>query len=1131
MNARIAYMMALSLCILFAAVLIGYNSLYPETAMYSMGIWSAIVDIVVLLVVYGLTFWVIRWVLGRRQSDLSQHRPSVLLAQFGALLESLWFGFVIAFLLHLPKWSAVYRQQWRADIWSAGLVLSLASSIVRLIPARVPVEAPEPPPEAISPKRRAREVLSELMHETIYRGQVVHHQWLKPSAPTSTSSSADDEYLKVLRVILTEMGVKEFYTHQARALQLLGKHSSVVVSTSFGSGRTTLAFIETLRRVLYEAQHVLFILPTHEDSVLTAQRIDTLLGEARWQRQIANVLCLDAQGRNTVTQEMPEIVITTLEQLHEQILQHHAEHMEDFLSHLGLIVIENAEDIPTLDRAQAQPVIGRLLALCNYKGQQPDFLVTCSPTGNPLELATTITGVRQIEQVIDDGASLNGIELVLWVPPLDRVRPDDETVRRLNYRGEAVSVASAFVAAGLKTLVVSCSVPLTKDEESDLHDAVVTRVRAGAQDSSKLNNGLDVVSRLEMVSLHDMGSYDAAVITGFPDDYSNVAKSFQHLLKDGGVVVICVPEEPLSQHLVKNPGKLLAGPDHRSVAVQSKTHAMIHHLRYLLNELPSDRFVTEQQMKACLGPLCCRIRAKLDDWVKQNVVQVDVRHVEQAEIDIYRVIDYEAIADTLSYCLADTVGESVSVQDATTGEALFSIPAVYSDRDYLLGALIHWERERLVVESPLTQDRKLTVARKNRIFRFLGPEPQEEGRRDVFRTEWLCSVAVELPSGIPWRTQESSGGVPYHSVVLEELPVTETTNGYRAYSSDETIQDYEVSNFNQPMQREFISSCLILRLPDASPGAIRTIRNVLSALIPRRLLSTGHLLSVAVPQDSTDLLFYEIYPELFVVPPLADLLNISTLLNESLALLTSCPCASGCPCCCRVFSDTAGGQLDKLGAIRMLGKVVGKQAEAELTITCRQNGIPNDKQGQRRLNQIRDRCLDTLKQKFEIAIKDQAPMRVTSAEELGAGVLGLYRHSPQEILISEGLKEKQAIDVITHEYIHNWQYDPKADPPNFSPDLQGSGIPYDGKLFTEGFPEWVVYRMLDYFGLSEEMRIRDLREYDEYGEGFEVLKYIEDTEGFFAVIDFVQHGPGSHDLNQLYRESGMWDRIARKSAS
>lgn len=61
------------------------------------------------------------------------------------------------------------------------------------------------------------------------------------------------------------------------------------------------------------------------------------------------------------------------------------------------------------------------------------------------------------------------------------------------------------------------------------------------------------------------------------------------------------------------------------------------------------------------------------------------------------------------------------------------------------------------------------------------------------------------------------------------------------------------------------------------------------------------------------------------------------------------------------------------------------------------------------------------------------------------------------------------------------------------------------------------------------MSIKDLREYDEYGEGFEVIKYIEDAEGFAAVMTFVKEGPSGRNLMELYPKSGVWERIQAKA--
>jgi hypothetical protein len=65
---------------------------------------------------------------------------------------------------------------------------------------------------------------------------------------------------------------------------------------------------------------------------------------------------------------------------------------------------------------------------------------------------------------------------------------------------------------------------------------------------------------------------------------------------------------------------------------------------------------------------------------------------------------------------------------------------------------------------------------------------------------------------------------------------------------------------------------------------------------------------------------------------------------------------------------------------------------------------------------------------------------------------------------------------------------------------------YDGKLFVEGFAQWVEFKILDHYGYRRNLDEIVFRHYDEYGEGFLALKWLEDHPqgGVQAVIDFMR---------------------------
>lgn len=329
---------------------------------------------------------------------------------------------------------------------------------------------------------------------------------------------------------------------------------------------------------------------------------------------------------------------------------------------------------------------------------------------------------------------------------------------------------------------------------------------------------------------------------------------------------------------------------------------------------------------------------------------------------------------------------------------------------------------------------------------------------------------------------------------------------------------------------------MLIQITGASKKSLFTLRQTLKVLLPKYLTHCEDFIEIDAPQNIDALLFYERYEEPTGYINALQSLELPEIFDDIYRILVDCPCNNGCACCCKIFGTNTirpNAQVDKAETILLLGQLLGKTEEAQFVNTCRQTGIPSTSEGERKVRVLRDEIIDIFERKFGMRFVALAPLHIAEAGEMGEGNLGFYRHrsneTEQQVIIRSGLQEKQAIDVIAHEYTHNWEFDPGTSTPNFSLALQGEGIPYEGKLFLEGFAEWVSYRVLDYFGLKEDMSIKDLREYDEYGEGFEVIKYIEDTEGFAAVMAFVKEGPSGRSLLELYPKSGVRERIQVKA--
>lgn len=113
-------------------------------------------------------------------------------------------------------------------------------------------------------------------------------------------------------------------------------------------------------------------------------------------------------------------------------------------------------------------------------------------------------------------------------------------------------------------------------------------------------------------------------------------------------------------------------------------------------------------------------------------------------------------------------------------------------------------------------------------------------------------------------------------------------------------------------------------------------------------------------------------------------------------------------------------------------------------------------------------------------------------EEANATWAGVYFPAQNLIKIRKGMREWQALDVFAHELFHALQHHGTAP---IHPDLMGEGIPCDGKLFLEGAAVWAESHFADALAVRTMLDLNNLREGDEYGEGFRIMKWLEMNHG------------------------------------
>ena len=129
-------------------------------------------------------------------------------------------------------------------------------------------------------------------------------------------------------------------------------------------------------------------------------------------------------------------MITNPDMLHVGILPHH-DNWGNLLANLAFVVIDEAHVYRGVFGSHVANVIRRLRRAAAFYGTSPRFLLTSATIANPLELATKLTGLPDIQLVDHDGApTAIAARGDPWNPPLLDEKLGDPRLRARRGRGD-----------------------------------------------------------------------------------------------------------------------------------------------------------------------------------------------------------------------------------------------------------------------------------------------------------------------------------------------------------------------------------------------------------------------------------------------------------------------------------------------------------------------------------------------------------------------------------------------------------------------------------------------------------------------------------------------------------------------
>ncbi|MGA3314801.1 MAG: DEAD/DEAH box helicase [Candidatus Korobacteraceae bacterium] len=411
-------------------------------------------------------------------------------------------------------------------------------------------------------------------------------------------------------------GIKELYSHQAAAAELVHGGKNVVVVTPTASGKTLCYNLPVLNAVLENPDtRALYLFPTKalaQDQLAElhdlAKRLDDRFGVFTYDGDTPS------DARKAI-RERGHIVLTNPDMLHAGILPHHTKWMRLF-ENLRYIVLDELHTYRGVFGSHLANVLRRLRRVAQFYGSNPQFICCSATIANPGELASQLIE-NEVDVVEENGAPAGEKLFVFYNPPMVN---RNLGIRR-SYINEATRVARELLARKLQTIVFANSRLHTEVLLTYLQQAnppkpgqpePIRGYRGGylPAERREIERGLrdgqvrGVVATNALELGIDIGSLDASVMAGYA---GSIASTWQRAGRAGrrsgsSCAVFVASSAPLDQFIVQHPDYFFgSSPEHAHIQPDN-LEILVNHLKCAAFELPlspDERFGSVQLPELC----------------------------------------------------------------------------------------------------------------------------------------------------------------------------------------------------------------------------------------------------------------------------------------------------------------------------------------------------------------------------------------------------------------------------------------------------------------------------------------------------------------------------------------------------
>lgn len=403
---------------------------------------------------------------------------------------------------------------------------------------------------------------------------------------------------------LQRHGIRQLYSHQARAIEEILAGRNTVVVTPTASGKTLCYNIPVLQAVLQTREaRALYLFPTKalsQDQVAELHALIALLGP----EIDFDIRSYTFDGDTPVTARKAirtsgHIVVTNPDMLHSGVLPHHTLWVKLF-ENLRYIVIDEIHNYRGVFGSHVANVLRRLKRICAFYGSQPQFICCSATIANPDDFARHLTG-EPMQLVDENGAPRGRKHFIFYNPPV----VNRELGIRRSYIQESEKVAGKFLGHGIQTIVFTRSRMRVEILLTYLK-TFMRRIKKPAElvrgyrggylptERREIERGLRSGEILGVVSTNalelgiDIGQLQVCIMAGYP---GTIASTWQQAGRagrrsDAALAILVASSSPLDQFIISHPEYLFEKSPEAGIINPDNLIILLSHIKCAAFELP-----------------------------------------------------------------------------------------------------------------------------------------------------------------------------------------------------------------------------------------------------------------------------------------------------------------------------------------------------------------------------------------------------------------------------------------------------------------------------------------------------------------------------------------------------------------